>query len=749
MAEGVRRWHSAVERMVDEPWRGRIKAFLQDHHAAAHLLRREGKVIVSGLVALATDAALEVDPYEFNPGRGYVVPTKGLPRVRLMVPELGNRATTPAIGDHVTCIGTQLANDQWEALTLGMDTVIVFRPKFVASEPLHIVRLFAGAYGGWTRAAHWLSTVLPDLQVGHELFVDNDERIMEVWSTQHGIPHRCGRTPGSITVDLTLKAGVCTGVDDTSLLNAWPHKVNSISTASPPCVSWSHGGKKQGLSCSSGFAMIETVMLIEIQQPLLLFLEGADTTVSHEHFPILEALMNLIGFHKVWQQVVPSRHLSHNQRSRWLAVWARCDLGIAPHETVFDLRAPPLVLWSDDTNAFWTPESFHKQLCLAPEALSKYGNPGLLPPAKRARTIPLTTVEVLNLRCADKKQPLPTLCSSYTRQHLLQAEHVMTKGIFASLEVKEGSFCFHCPTRFVPLFGTTDMIVLPSDASFAFHILGNAISQTHATLCLAVGFKAVFAFHLEPARLVRQAWDARLTSHNALVQVFERWLTIAKVEDIAAHMPCRYLPMSFEGPAVLLELEHAVSRLKWSAKVPEQATLVTVVILTMFTKGICPTALQFRSHDMQVLSDIPIVDALAITSQISCSVWTSPLLLIRPAGHSVIVPASPSSDVISPTVPFTVRDEVQPIVLEPVPPRALAPELFQEMLCLLEFNTHWKRSSPSCGRMPWVSSLSIWIPLFLLLISKNSLPPCLVLTSSLSTRVPLLSPRLHQVLSSL
>ncbi|CAK9051672.1 unnamed protein product [Durusdinium trenchii] len=294
MAEGVRRWHSAVERMVDEPWRGRIKAFLQDHHAAAHLLRREGKVIVSGLVALATDAALEVDPYEFNPGRGYVVPTKGLPRVRLMVPELGNRATTPAIGDHVTCIGTQLADDQWEALTLGMDTVIVFRPKFVASEPLHIVRLFAGAYGGWTRAAHWLSTVLPDLQVGHELFVDNDERIMEVWSTQHGIPHRCGRTPGSITVDLTLKAGVCTGVDDT--------------------------------------------------------------------------------------------------------------------------------------------------------------------------TIPLTTVEVLNLR------------------------------------------------------------------------------------------------------LVRQAWDARLTSHNALVQVFERWLTIAKV-----------------------------------------------------------------------LSDIPIVDALAITSQISCSVWTSPLLLIRPAGHSVIV----------------------------------------------------------------------------------------------------------------
>ena len=81
--------------------------------------------------------------------------------------------------------------------------------------------------------------------------------------------------------------------------------------------------------------MIEMITLAEIQQPLLLFLEGADSTVYHEHFPILEALLNLIGYHKVWQQVVRQHQLSHNHRSRWLAVWARLDLGLQPHEMVF------------------------------------------------------------------------------------------------------------------------------------------------------------------------------------------------------------------------------------------------------------------------------------------------------------------------------------------------------------------------------------------------------------------------------
>ena len=129
MVEGLRRWHSAVERLVDEPWRGRIKAFLSDHHSASHLIRHDGKVIISGLVAMATEAALELEPFEFNPGRGYVVPTKGLPKVRVTVPDLSRRSLTPHVGDHITCVGTQVVDGQWSSIAMGVDTVIVFRPK--------------------------------------------------------------------------------------------------------------------------------------------------------------------------------------------------------------------------------------------------------------------------------------------------------------------------------------------------------------------------------------------------------------------------------------------------------------------------------------------------------------------------------------------------------------------------------------------------------------------------------------------
>ena len=311
----------------------------------------------------------------------------------------------------------------WDALALAEDTIIIPRAQFKPHEPFHALHLFAGGFGGWSRAMHWLAREVPHISIATELFVDNDDKVMDVWSYQTGLRYHKGKSVSAGQVNLAAKAGLCTSVDDPTILHCWKCASNSVATASPPCISWSQGGKRQGLSCSSGFAMAETVMLAEVHQPLLLFLECADTTVSHEHFPLVENMLHLIGYRKVWHQVVAMHHLSNNSRSRWLAVWARVDLALRPHEANFELRAPPLVKWNDPSNEFWTPESFHCQLRLSAEALSKYGNPGLLPPAKRARTNAETsTQETLQLRLADTTQPLPTLCSSYTRQHLLQAE---------------------------------------------------------------------------------------------------------------------------------------------------------------------------------------------------------------------------------------------------------------------------------------------------------------------------------------
>ena len=716
---------------LEDPWRGRLISFLEAHRSAGHLLHVGDRILLVGKVEAVTDAVIEIAPLEFCPGRGFAEPTVGQNKIRIYVPGLSRRSALPVVDDEIVCHGKQIRTECWDALALAEDTIIIPRAHFKPHEPFHVLHLFAGGFGGWSRAMHWLAREVPHISIATELFVDNDDKVMDVWSYQTGLRYHKGKSVSAGQVNLAAKAGLCTSVDDPTILHCWKCASNSVATASPPCISWSQGGKRQGLSCSSGFAMAETVMLAEVHQPLLLFLECADTTVSHEHFPLVENMLHLIGYRKVWHQVVAMHHLSNNSRSRWLAVWARVDLALRPHEANFDLRAPPLVKWNDPSNEFWTPESFHCQLQLSAEALSKYGNPGLLPPAKRARTNAETsTQETLQLRLADTTQPLPTLCSSYTRQHLLQAEHVMAKGIFASLQIVADKVCFLCPTRFVPLFGTTDKIVLPSDASFAFHILGNAITQSQATLCLAVGFQALLAEDLAPVQLVQKAWEQRLTSQNALVQVFEQWLTISRVEDIAACMVPRTLPLSFDGPLISLEIEHCHNQMTWQAKVPPKTSLSTAVILTMFTKGIMPEAFRFRTKDHMLLSDITLKDAFAVTPQVLCFIWDRPLVSFRPV--SACPHESSASDaVVSPTLPFTVPGEdSQPITIETSPPFQPAPEAFQALLRFLEFNTHWH---PATNRSKQLVSLLWEAPPGVLTVQLDTIVPAADLQEQLAT----------------
>lgn len=754
MEDPLDRWMRATDRLLVEPWKGRIRAFLAAHREASHLLRVDDKVLIAGNVVMINDAFIELLPCEFHPGVGFAVAKPGSKTMRLSL-DMSRRSIAPKAGDQIICYGMQVQAASWETLAFGDDAIVVFRAQWRPEEPLHVLHLFSGAYCGWSRALRWMAHALPLVNVATEVCIDHDPKIMEAWSCQHGIRHQKGTTLSTAPVDLASKAGICTSVGDKSLLNCWPYENNAITTASPPCISWSQGGRLLGLNCCEGFAMAETAMLVEVQQPLLIFLEGADTTISHDHFPLVECMLNLVGYRKVWDQVVGQHLLSHNQRTRWLAVWARTDLALSSHESKFELRAPPLVPWHDALNEFWTPESFQTQLQLNDEALKKYGNPGLLPPAKRARScVELSPTETFHQRIADTNQPLPTLCSSYTKQHTLNVDHIMSKGIFASLQVVNGKICFLCPTRFVPLFGTTDNITLPSDASFAFHILGNAITQSQATLCLAVGLQAIFVVDFAPIQLVRQAWNQRLTSQSALVQVFEQWLTVTKIEDIAATMVPRTLPMSFDGPLLSLEVEHCKQGNVWKAKVPPQASLITTIIVTMFTKGLQPEALCFRTKTHQPVQDIPLVEAFAVSPEITCSIRQCPLVTLRTVS----------------TWPLT-RPLLKMLFRPPCPSLCKKSRLhvwlfslIHKCNLLLSVSMHsfssWTsipiggliKTRPnnlcrSCGKIHLVSSRLSLTPLCQLLTSKSSLRSTSAI-STLSTRVPSGSQGLHQVLSS-
>lgn len=79
----------------------------------------------------------------------------------------------------------------------------------------------------------------------------------------------------------------------------------------------------------------------------------------------------------------------------------------------------------------------------------------------------MNEAQVLSQRLIQHGEYLPTLCASYTAQHLLQRDHIAAKGLFANLVQRDDKFCFIDPFVFVTPFGTTDSIVLPTD-SFAW-----------------------------------------------------------------------------------------------------------------------------------------------------------------------------------------------------------------------------------------------------------------------------------------
>lgn len=99
---------------------------------------------------------------------------------------------------------------------------------------------------------------------------------------------------------------------------------------------------------------------------------------------------------------------------------------------------------------------------------------------------PTTNDQVLWERAPPTDQPLPTLCASYSAQHLLAPRHVQTRGLFTFLRRTANGFEFFDPGHFCSLFGTQSHVVLPTKVSEAFRIVGNAISVPQAVLSLGV-----------------------------------------------------------------------------------------------------------------------------------------------------------------------------------------------------------------------------------------------------------------------
>ena len=394
--------------------------------------------------------------------------------------------------------------------------------------------LFSGGYEGWLRAMCRLQQANLGFSFSSHTSVDWSEEVMHTWSFNHGRPYEVLPIGVDYNPVMTFN-GILADVSEITLLRATSHKSNLVMTLSPPCPSWSRGGRNSGLATDEGFCFLDAIQHVARTRPLLALFECSDGIEARAHWRAISAALQLAGYQKIWSQDVAIHQITGNHRTRWLAVWGRKDITFSKLDERFLCTLPRRLPWDDPRHLFSLPEELTKELSLSEEQMQIYGDRNLLPPAKRARMCEDTTrYQILEQRVPQRGDYLPTLCASYTGQHLLQRDHLDAKGIFAALTRKDEEFSFIDPFAFVALFGTTDSIGLPVDLRKAFHQLGNAISQLHALIAILFAMEGVSGESYPKLALVQQCWEERLTVDKALVRRCEDMYVLQPFADFIA-----------------------------------------------------------------------------------------------------------------------------------------------------------------------------------------------------------------------
>ena len=469
--------------------------------------------VVGDVTDFGTDW-LQVMAHWFVPGAGFSRPVEDK-CIKICFHDVCRRGLHVCPGIQVMCTGLQTSKTTDDAVVLDHAT-IGFRPEYSAALPWDAVHFFSGTFCGWSQGLHYVDGTIC---LGQEVYIDHDVGVMELWSVKNQANFRPLPLQRGTSWSPARRVGLCGPISDITILEACRSQANLLNTMSPPCQSWSKGGKRAGLEDANGRAFLDALVQNFGLQSLAIAAECADDVVSHPQFKLVKSLAHALGFKLVWDQVTPYHPLTTHARSRWLGVWVRADVAVQMIPFQLNLPCAPRSHWTDQAYQFFLPQVWTSQLRLSSSECQIYDSIQSLPPAKRAKFDhrAAQSKEIIRSRVPDSSQVLPTLCASYTRQHTLHESHLSAKGIFASLRESADGFHFFDPAMFCSLFGATEHVVMSTKVAESFRVVGNAITVPHSVLALAIVLHTTDASRVDPVGLVRQVWTDRMTTHNAIL----------------------------------------------------------------------------------------------------------------------------------------------------------------------------------------------------------------------------------------
>lgn len=400
-----------------------------------------------------------------------------------------------------------------------------------------VAEAFAGI-GGWSHGASFCGTRA-------SILIEKDEITA----------HACGRSHGLrvLSLDEALSLASFMQLPDAFVLCAdvIDFKVHVICgllgvtawLASPPCQPWSKAGWQKGFETVDGGIFASFIYATALSEPVCLNLENVPGLPDHPHFPVLLQILSEAGWSIVSSSVDQIYPLLPIMRARWLATCVSNKIHIDPKNAKIanDIQFPDMVPGFGFDNSpckfgciIKNPQEWELlQSVPDKQAIEAMSKPEFLPLKFRVKNYHrMDPKDVFHLRITNGNRPLPNAMASQGSQHLLPPDLLHEKGLHAYLLNDGLNLRFISPMEIGTAMGFPSSMILPSDFSTAWKIVGNALTVPHAAIqCLrahyVLGSVSMFQHGIKgPLELCDRVMKERFSINNFTVTVTDGWMSL-------------------------------------------------------------------------------------------------------------------------------------------------------------------------------------------------------------------------------
>ena len=409
-----------------------------------------------------------------------------------------------------------------------------------------MIDLFAGGYGGWSYALHFLTedlqqySMLPPFQKhrvvaieqdipaaashahNHNMILLPDEKLPHDWFQKH---------PQSSVVNAPIQSP------------NWKQSVASLPadlwTISHPCQSWTNAAHSKGFDDQNGMAFASAIGLIRIYRPKYVALENVKHFQEHGQFPIVQTLIQWAGYRFMHQGIYDAGQLLPVKRPRYLAVLKRIENDDESFQWQFWKTNPNVTpnMWDAWTP---TPKDEFPQFTLASEAKCMYLDPKLLP----FGTASQFGKDMMKYRVPPANQKLPVFMAAYGSHHHLPFSLLKEKGMHGFFARENGTYRWFKPDEILLLHSHPYSCTLLKPAELSWKFLGNAIVIHHAILVLANILRNQQGYQSENAfdTILQTLENRRLRANTSMIVADEyAWYVGQKERIMELQHQIRYL----------------------------------------------------------------------------------------------------------------------------------------------------------------------------------------------------------------